>query len=205
MGPIFGPGLSPNTSLSCGPGRLREVRLAQDISSLRAQRTFHSLPGCPGSGDNTIRGQDRPPNGPLPGPRVSATGQDNTRKPLLPASKSLVLPVSGPRLSTPLSLISYLALEVPLEAKEAGNGGSGRARIGTQGLEFLNSGRTGILSEVNDSSLGRMPMHFRCLTSLALLTECQECPPVLVTSQSIPCHSLGINSRETRVSPSFKP
>lgn len=103
--------------------------MAQDFSSLRAKHTFHSPPGCPGSGDNTIRGQDRPPNGPLPGPRVSTTGQDNTRKPLLPASKSLVLPVSGPRLSTPLSLISYLALEVPLEAKKAGNGGSDGARI----------------------------------------------------------------------------
>lgn len=46
-------------------------------------------------------------------------------------------------------MISCPALEVPLEAKRAGDGGSGGAKILTQSMVFLNLGSTDVLSEMN--------------------------------------------------------
>lgn len=49
---------------------------------------------------------------------------------------------------------------------------------------------TGIFSEVIVEQ--NCPVHFKCLLSLALLTERQEWPLIIVTTQSIPCLSSGI-------------
>lgn len=52
---------------------------------------------------------------------VYNTRLDNTRKSLLPGLKSLVLPTSGFRLSSLLSMISCLAFKMSLEARRAGD------------------------------------------------------------------------------------
>lgn len=64
---------------------------------------------------------------------------------------------------------------------------------------FLNAGSTGILTEMIHHGAG-LPMCFRCLLSLALPTESEKYPPVIVTAKSIPCSILGIRRKETWVS-----